>query len=198
MGIVIKNNPIGIDAEISRLNESIYTDLINDAQWTNYDAYHRAYKNPKSAGGEYIPEAYTANNNYEEVLLNDKENSTSFFITGSSLNYASGIYTAPVSLIFQVNTNNLYINTSHRADEESRNDVIKAVNDAGYSKYLLSIDTEVPNVYAEFSKENIDFTDMSPYHVFRLNFEIPVSYDCYYACKYGGGFEYVLDFVFND
>ena len=207
MGIVIKNNPIGIDKVITNLQEGMYTALIENG-WTNYDCYHRAYKNVKNVGsGDYIPEVYTADSvqsgQYEEVLLNDRVNSTSFFIAGNNTPYdnSSGLFKNDISIIFQINSENLYSNVTHRADEEAKNDVIAAIKEAGYGKYITGIVTHVPDVYNEFDTSKLETDDMHPYFVFRVNLNVNVDYNCNYYCTYpiindlSGGFEYILDFL---
>lgn len=198
MGFVTKNNPIGVDIVINGIIESMYENLI-EFGWKEYTAYHRCYKNPKDKDGKYVPEAYTSkfdgDNEYSDVLFDDTQISTSFFITGNSTNYDNGIYTVPLSIIFQLNSLKLYSKLGHRADEESRNDAIVAIQDGPYGNGITSIVTHLPDVYAEFDTEGIVFTDMSPFHVFRVNLDVQVDYSCDYYCTYpkGGGFQYVID-----
>tara|TARA_R110002126_G_scaffold57442_1_gene152194 strand:+ start:5614 stop:6225 length:612 start_codon:yes stop_codon:yes gene_type:complete len=203
MGYVTKNNPIGIDIVINDIIESMYDNLIS-AGWSNYEAYHRCYKNPKNNDGLFIPEAYTSKydggNEYEEVLLNDKFSSTSFFLTGSTTEYSDGNYKVPLSIIFQLNSVELYPKLGHRADEEARNDAIVSIRNSPEGKNIKSIVTDVNNVYSEFDTEGINFSDMSPFHVFRVNLEVLVDYSCDYYCTYpvGGGFGYVNDSGFDN
>ena len=205
MGIVIKNNPIGVDKVITKLQEYMYTELINNG-WTNYECYHRAYRNIKTVGsGNYVPETYTASSvntgQYEEVLLNDRNNSTSFFTVGNNTTSNNGLFTTDISVIFQINTENLYSNVTHRADEEAKNDVVVSIKESGFGKYITSIVTQVEDVYNEFDYTNLETDDMHPYFVFRVNMTVPVDYKCDYYCTYPienevlGGFNYVLDFL---
>lgn len=204
MGYVTKNNPIGVDIVINDLVESIYDDLTSFG-WTNYEAYHRVYKNPVSATGEFIPEAYTGESinqhDYKEVLMDDTYRSTSFVLTGDNTTFENGLYSIPLSIIFQVNCQELYDQLTHRADEEARNDAIVAVQRALPSSRLESIVTSIPVVYSEFKTDNITFTDMTPYHVFRVNTSVLVDYSCDYFCTYlsdeDTGFNYRFDSGLN-
>jgi len=194
MGYVVKNSPIGVDIVINDIIESMYEGL-TDAGWQNYEAYHRAYKNPKRDGEKFIPEAYTKSNEYEEVLLNDELYSSSFFITGSNTTSEQGNYSVPLSVIFQVNLNELYKNVEHRADEEARNDAIVSIKNGPIGNKITSIVTDLPKVYEEFDTLGMNFNDMEPFHVFRVNMEVLVDYSCDYFCTHGdgGGFDYIFD-----
>jgi hypothetical protein len=204
MGYVTKNQPIGSDIVINEIIKTMYESLI-DSGWTGYEAYHRVYKNPKAGGNLYTPEAYTeqsenSNGDYQEVLLDDNQNSTSFFVTGDTTTYTNGIYKLPISVIFQVNLKELYGDIEHLPDEEARNDAIVAIRKSvnGRSN-ITSVVTHVPNVYNEFDTSQSRLDDMFPFHVFRINMEVPVNYNCCYKCTYGesGGFQYVLNFGMN-
>lgn len=202
MGFITKNNPIGIDIVINDIIEPMYNELI-EFGWTGYEAYHRAYKNPKSNEGLFVPEAYTGqkdgDNEYTEVFYDDTKTATSFFLTGSTTTRTNGNYTVPISIIFQLNAEELYENLGHRADEEARNDAIIAIERSVVGSRITSIVTEVKDVYAEFDTSRINFTDMSPFHVFRINLDVIVDYSCDYFCTYpaGGGFQYTFNFGLN-
>tara|TARA_R110000764_G_scaffold72464_4_gene148646 strand:+ start:3401 stop:4012 length:612 start_codon:yes stop_codon:yes gene_type:complete len=198
MGYVTKVNPIGVDIVINNIIESMYEGL-ESAGWTNYEAYHRCYKNPVDGEGQYIPEAYTAESvnqhDYREVLMDDNKRSSSFFITGDSTSYDNGLFKVPISIIFQLNSQELYDQLVSRADEEARNDAIVSIREGAYGSSITSIDTSIPVVYSEFKTENIAFTDMSPLHVFRVNLSVDVDYSCDYYCTYpvgDGGFDYKM------
>jgi hypothetical protein len=196
MGYVSKINPIGIDIVINNIIESMYGELIN-AGWTDYNAYHRVYKNVKDDTGTFVPEAYTSNSrdqhDYQEVLMNDNnKKNTSFFLTGDSTEHENGNFKVPLSIIFQLNSQELYKTLVSRADEESRNDAMVAIQNSIVNNKITSMVTSIPVVYAEFNTDNVIFTDMSPMHVFRINLDVIVNYDCDYYCTHKegtGGYE---------
>lgn len=196
MGYVVKQNPIGIDIVINDVIESMYDSLI-DSGWTDYEAYHRVYKNAKDSSGNFIPEAFVADSvnqdDYREVLFDDNKRSTSFFLTGDATTRESGNYKVPMSVIFQVNCQELYDRLVGRADEEARNDAIVAIEKNSHGVNITSIETSIPVVYSEFVTDNVTFTDMSPMHVFRINMDVLVDYSCDYYCTYPeglGGYDY--------
>lgn len=183
MSLIIKDCPRGIDKEIDFLQKKIYENLI-ELGWTNYDSYPRAYKNYKA--GQLIPEIYIGNKEYSECLFNDKLNATSFFVASDNKKQINpGVYEQGVSIIFQVKLNALYPSILHRADEEAQEDVISAIIKDQQEIDIDSIKIGVDNVYSEFVFNNdydkrIKITDMSDYHVFRIDLTLNYTND---SCK---------------
>lgn len=171
--VVLKNNPVGIDAALQPLQEALHEHLLSLWQLpgADYRCYGRAYRNQKAEG--YIPEVYVGGNEYREVYVDDSVAVISFF------GYERGKFLkqneADVSLIFAANLNSLKPAILHRADEEVRNDVFNFLVDAvGNLNTPIATITGIANVYAEYtgyrSIESIKLRDMHPFHCFRFNF----------------------------
>lgn len=195
--VVLKNQPIGIDEPINGINKYLHDYLVNKSGWINYNSYHRADKNDSKNG--FIPEVYTEKNEYEEVFLNDKVNS-SFFLKPDTMSLAGNEKTIELSIFFQVNTTQLYEGVTHRADEEARNDVIVALKKNPRVKDILDINTDINNVYAGFRTDHIKWDDMAPFHVFRVDFTTNVNYRCDWKCQFvdtTGGFDIIFDSEFS-
>ncbi len=208
MGIVVMSNAIGIDQSISKIQERLYGWLTTTGGWdaSQYQSYHRAYKNNSRNG--VIPEAFTekstAQNEYQEVLLNDNLDSNSFFIVGDDIPTNEGMHIVPLSVIYQINLDSVYGTESFRVDEPARNDVIVGLQQCPLVGELgiKSVVTGVENVYREFNTEKLELDNMHPFHVFRIDMEITVDYNCgYIACLKEStgqtGFSYILDFKFG-
>lgn len=176
MGKVLKLNPKALDAKIDYLQNKIYNYLVTNEGWTNYESYHRVYKNYKD--GQVIPELYLGNNEYTETLFDDKYNATSFFLTSDiKKQIGIGIFEETISIIFQVKLDKLYPTIQHRADEECRISVLSAIIDSGFSDKILNVITGIDNVYKEFKftnyfNERVKITDISDYHVFRIDLKL--------------------------
>ena len=163
MAIVRKTDPVGIDAVVNDLQTQLET-----LGWTTYDNYPRAYKNKTENG--IIPERYTQDGNYLEVLFNDKLNASSFFLMDDTLNptpFGQQIE-GGLSIIFQVKLDKLKPLIAHRADEEIRNAVIIALRKNKYAWEFSSVVTGIDNVYAGFDLTQITYDDTSYFHVFRV------------------------------
>jgi len=183
MSLVQKIAPVGIDTSINTIQVELYSHLTTVALWTNYESYSRAYKNP--LGENTIPEVAVDDQEYEEVLFDDKFKATSFFLTEDNANSNGDVFTQRVSIIFQGILTELYPTiTDHRADAEMLDDVMKAFEKTNYK--VTNIITGVDNVYSDLDlrnklKEHINLTDMSQFHVFRVDFDVQYTYDCKYS-----------------
>ena len=181
MAVVSKTNPVGIDAQVDRIQKTIYTYLTNIAGWLNYESYPRAYKNEKDGGS--IPEIYTGKNEYKECFLNDKYKVTSFFLSGDEKNFDNdgGQLTQELSIVFQADINKLYPAITHRADEEMHRDIFLAINRTGLKTYLESISTGIGNVYSDLDipdtyLQRVKLDDISNYHIVKVTLKIPFAY----------------------
>ena len=79
--------------------------------------------------------------------------------------------------------NKLYPTIDHRADAEMLNDIMIAFDSTNYT--VTNIITGVDNVYSDLDlrnklKEHIELTDMSQFHVLRIDFDVQYTYDCKY------------------
>ena len=185
--IVAKVNPVGIDIEIDEIQISLYNELSWSSAINDYEVYHRAYKNNREDG--VVPEVFTNNNDYQEVLMDDKFSATSFFLTPDTINWNDeGKLSADVSLIFQVNLKELYPSILHRADEEAHVEVINVLENSYNVDSIRGITTGISNVYEDLRKkfgkstllanEQSQYDDMEPFHVFKVDFNVLYSNKC--------------------
>jgi len=180
--ILTKENPVGIDAYVDDLQKHLYENLSPkwiDDQWLSYP---RCYKNKRKGmnGNEYfVPEYAKTLVEYEDVMFNDKVNVLSFFIKGDDVSlskYKKAV--SKVSLIISTKINDLYPTILHRADEELKQDVYNLVADFGVGWKLENMIDGIDNVYAEFRKDNVIWSDISPRHVVRFDFELTYDLKC--------------------
>ena len=175
-----KNDPVGLDKPIQRLQEYLHGKLL--ALWgidtSQYQAYGRCYRNQKDEG--YVAEVYVGGNEYKEVYVDDTVSALSFFgISGDTeVDIAN---TASIHLVFFVNLEKLKPAIGHRGDEEVRVDVLNLVKGGIYGFNLTEISTGIERVLQEYAgttqaqRENLDglyARDMHPYHCFRFDFEL--------------------------
>ncbi len=183
MSLLQKISPVGIDVSIDKIQLELFNHLTNISSWIDYESYPRAYKNPMEENK--IPEVAINEKDYQEVLFDDKFRVTSFFLTedNASAN-TDGVFNQRVSIIFQAVLSDLYpLITTHRADAEMLSDIMSAFENTNYN--AINIITGVDNVYSDLDlrnrlKEHINLTDMSQFHVLRIDFEVQYTYDCKY------------------
>lgn len=184
--LTLKQNPIGIDTVINNINYLVY----NELNWkttadmpVNYTGYHRALKNPRNDG--IVPEVFLVNKSrfskgeYSEVLYDDTLDASSFFyIDDNQTSSDNGRFmNTTLSMVFQVNLNKVAENIAHRGDAEIHRLVVKAINKSPYGTFSQLV-TGIPNVYSEFDQSQITFTDMHPFHCFRVDIDVNYQFSC--------------------
>tara|TARA_R110002124_G_scaffold283449_2_gene459505 strand:- start:25386 stop:25901 length:516 start_codon:yes stop_codon:yes gene_type:complete len=169
MAVIRKASPVGIDSNIDKLQDYLY----NKLAWSNYESYHRAYKNQKD--NTLIPEVYTSNGNYEEVYFNDNYSATSFFLVDDNRSVEDISLTTNVSIIFQVKLDKLFPSVSHRADEEVVNQITKLINLNSKGFDLTGITQGIDNVYSGLNLDLPTNTDMSNFFV--VKFDMNLQYE---------------------
>lgn len=165
-----KTNPVGIDKRIDRIQHLLF----NGLDWTNYDSYHRVYLN--ETGDEKAFEFYLSENEYKDVLYDDRKSATSFFTTKENSN-KNGTWSNEISIIFQLNLAELYPLIGHRADEEAHRDVINVLEKNGFD--ITSKEVGIRNVYSDMGYGKGKFEDLEPFHVFKININLEYEYRCY-------------------
>ena len=173
MGLILKNNATGIDRSVDLLQNYLWENISwnKDPLTTDsYQSYHRAYKNESNNGLKF--EVFTQNNDYKEVLHDDRYLASSFFITSDEVNINNtGKETTNISVIFQVNLKRLYPSVLHRADEECHREVMNILKNNPFNYELVRLTKGIRNVYSEIGYGEKEFEDMNPFHVFRIDFE---------------------------
>jgi len=181
MATVLKTDPVGLDVFLNSMQISLFNFLTTDdikVPWTKYESFHRAYKNPKN--GLMIPEIYTADGEYKDILFNDEFNVTSFFLADDTRTDDLEIITQRISIIFQGKLDKLYPLIDHRADEEMNFDILNAVKAFPPMRDKdITMVTGIRNVYAELNLNNlVDFDDMSKFHVVKVDVDATYYSGC--------------------
>lgn len=174
----LKTSPVGIDVVVDRLQQLIYDGVdwdTNPMATTTYDSYPRIYKNPVQGGDR--PEYFIGDRDYKEVLLDDNFSGTSFFTVSDERNL-DDVWSAQLSIIFQLNLAELYPAIPHRADEEAHQTILNLLYDNIWNYEVSGLVVGVPNVYSEFDFSQSIFDDMEKFHVFRINLNITYEYGC--------------------
>lgn len=180
MGLIHKHDPVGVDVVIDKLQRDLFLELTVNFGWRDYDSYPRAYRNKKNEN--VIPEVYVGKNEYKEVLFNDKETVTSFFLSGDKRVYSEKTFTfeQEIAWIYQANLSKLFPDVHHRADEEMINNVVLALEKKYWEQRFTEVITGVDNVYQSL-KLNYDkkyYDDMSAFCVARFNFKLLYINNC--------------------
>lgn len=173
-----KTNPKGIDVVIQRIQKRMFDSLIDiwDLDDPLYESFGRVYRN-QDKDGKYIPEAYDSKGEYVDPLYNDKVSCTSFFgVASDQESLGGGLFKAKCHLIFSLNIAEVKPGLTHRGDEEVHADCLNVLRSALPYDSITDIITWNDNVFREYNgykaQQGVNFTDMHPRHVFRINFDL--------------------------
>lgn len=185
--LTLKEKPVGIDTVINNINYLVYKEFgwsETDPHFpVKYTAYHRALKNPRNGG--IIPEVYVANQQrftkgeYSEVLYDDHVDASSFFYVEDNQTPVDNgrLFNTTLSMVFQLDLNVVAENIKHRGDAEIHRIAVNAINKSLYGN-VSGLATGISNVYSEFDQSQIQFTDLHPFHCFRVDIDVNYEFGC--------------------
>lgn len=153
-----KENPVGIDVEIQRIQEKLLEKL---SDW-NLEGFDRVYVLDKK------PIWYYKKNDYRHVLKFDKKTyGLFFFVEGDSTDVKRNISKSDVDLIFLLDISKIKPNSKHRADEEVKIDIQKIL-----AKYLTREILKITKGINALSPFETRLEDLQPYHFIKFSFQI--------------------------
>lgn len=164
----------GIDCAIKRAQTFLYNELITRVGSINWNCFPRIYKTKildSQNKLQFIPEFLNGKKEYTaDTFFSDKVDLTSFFLVAETrdvLDYQES--KVNVSIVFSGYPSRFYT-TPTKADEHLLVDVQDICQQLGGNWNLTKIATSVDEVYREFYKKELEFSDMSEKHLLRLDF----------------------------
>lgn len=161
--IYLKNNPVGIDKQIQRMQQYLYDKIIEN--WScEVKAYGRAYVDTDKESVK--PKAYLNNGEYKELLTDDGIRGVHFFFIENNAEVLSHtcMSSNEVELIFIVNDlTKVKASVEHYADEEIKEDVKKWVKQFWVGGTVTK---------GEDSLDGFDISELNfiyPFHVFKIS-----------------------------
>lgn len=183
MSLVTKENNIGVDVYIDRLQKILYLQLKKVWEITDdisYQCYPRCYRNKTDNG--FVAETFTggANGEYQDVYYDSSIAASSFFgITIDDKVTEDEQQTIGVHLVFFCNLKNIYPAQTERFDLQARLSVQKILDSYGASRGFLlkSVSTGLDKCLAEYPKSKQDInlkiqSDQQPGHCFRFDMQL--------------------------
>lgn len=178
MAAVTKTNPIGLDAHVQRLQQSLYTYLktvfaITDEQ---YMCYGLCYRNLSKEG--YTAEVFTGGKDYNPVDKDfDKYALVSFFGVGESIKTDAHKQKAEVHIVVFADLSMLkdIKDMEHRGANEAKLVVFKYLRKQLFGFEILGQVTGIDKVLSDYPallKGNLRIAgDLHPRHAFRFNLQ---------------------------
>jgi len=163
---------IGVDIPIERLRLSFESNLWNGK---NNKFFGRCFRNERN--DDLIPEVIVSGNEYQEVLLQDFNDSTVFFDVEPERESTSNTRVdAKIGIYFAVDLSALYPSLSRNdATETAYNDVINLINLAGFDVKSIISGFES---YATWGYDEASRDSMSSYHLFKINTLVNYNLNC--------------------
>lgn len=175
-------NPQGIDFYIQRLQSALYTflktewSLTDSTAGTVLDSYGRVYGLWTKDSG-IIPHVFTGKAEYKEVLFDDTRACVMFFDMGNTFQTTPGYASANVSLYVHLNLGVIFPTTVYRLDENVRLAVKNYLDADGKGFIVNAVQTGERKVFENYSgyrkRVGLKYTDMHPFHCFRVDMTIP-------------------------
>lgn len=157
--VIAKENPIGLDAIVARLQNA----LENNLSWKDsLTIYPRCYQ-VKRDGNRTI-EHYDAKGEYD-VLIEAETNKCFFVHDAQTEREGVNRFSTQLDAYFTLNLEEIKSDILHRADQEVQADVLMAlsgVNDVEVQDVITGIE----DVYRSLRYKETD--DTQPYHCFRI------------------------------
>ena len=157
----------GLDREVSIIKKHLEKKL----KWLNVEFHGRVYKNPsKSDNGKLVPEVYSGDKNYQEVLTNDLKSGTIFFSDSfkHTIENTQQMQT-DLSIIFILNLSQLK-GDAVRNDTEVQHKVLEILTQL--AQFELSDLTIGLSALNDFDTSKIKLSDMQPWHIFSITGKI--------------------------
>jgi len=157
----------GIDREIEIIKQRLSKNL----NWIDVDFHGKVYKNPtKSDNGKFVPEIYTGEKNYKEVLTNDLKSGSVFFSDSSKHSFVnSQEMETDLSIIFILNLSKIKGDYT-RKDVEVQHEVLVVLQ--ALKQFEITEITIGINALNEYDISKIKLSDMQPWHIFAVTGKI--------------------------
>lgn len=164
----------------------------NDPTDAAFDLYGRAHNNPRDGGS--VPEVLlpptTAfpTGEYADVLFDDtKTVGKGFFVVGDRVDYRLGAGIAKAAMILQFNMAGItagQYNPMH--DEQVNQAVMNIVRMPRFGFKFTGLVKRVDNIFKEYPKwkDTVRFSDVYPWHVLRLEFDVLYNISGVYNCNF--------------
>lgn len=167
----------GIDVPIAILRQSFADNLWTDV--TNKYFYARVFGN-LNENNQLIGEVLDIGTEYKDVQFDDTLNMLSFFDVGDIVSNVDPDKqtTQEVGIVFAVKLTEIYSSISYRATEEVYRDVLNVINETSALTVTPNEIIRGLEAYGNLSTDGLLQYNMQPWHTFRINTEMKLSFDC--------------------
>lgn len=165
----------GIDHKIKLIQNALELHL----GFVGVDFYGRVQKVLAKDGKSFVPEVHISNKERKEVFYDDAKapGGNVFFIDEDQHTSKNGVqFTAKVKIVFMLNLDKLFLNTTYRADSEVQDKCIKLVEKIK-ALDITGLEKGLKNVFKDFEINKIKLNDLQPYHTFSINGDLKYTFN---------------------
>ncbi len=163
-----KDNPVGIDKEIQKLQIKLY----NRLGLENIEGYGRVYIYNKK--DTVYPIHFVSGIDYKELLIDDRNNGKFFFVENHTTESGITISKTKVDIIFLINLAELYPNIPYRADEELKQHIYRTLKK---TRFFFPSHIEITKGIEALKGFKTNLIDMQPYHFIKFSGEVSYQLD---------------------
>lgn len=155
--IYLKENPVGIDYEINKLQKYIH----NKTESWNIESFGRT----ELVDNKLL--IFESDSDYSEVIaLNENFNGRFFFVDSNVTTEKAKELKTEVSIVFILDISRIKSDIPHRADEEVKIELLNIIRKKTRSEISILKGEEVLISYES------DLKDLQPYHFLKFSFEL--------------------------
>jgi len=165
----------GIDHKIKLIQNALELHL----GFVGVDFYGRVQKVLAKDGKSFVPEVHISNKERKEVFYDDRNapGGNVFFIDEDQHTSKNGVqFTAKVKIVFMLNLDKLFLNTTYRADSEVQDKCVKLVEKIK-ALDITGLEKGLKNVFKDFDINKIKLNDLQPYHTFSITGELKYTFN---------------------
>jgi hypothetical protein len=161
---------VGINSAIENIKNDIY-DSLNDRWNYSFDAYGRMYRLEKE--GSWCPNWYVGDNEYREILMDDTK-CIMYFQVGDKDSSEDGlVFRSPCKIVFMVNMEMAYPNSTIRSDGEIQRDVIEILRNNSHERFQITgIERSLTRIFGGMAKSTFENFNDQPYFAFAVEIDL--------------------------
>ncbi len=160
--------PIGLDAEIEKVQTSLYNSVT--ARWSGtIEGYGKTYKNEKKNEGKRLEWWNQAEGDYQDVYFDDSSADATFFFIDDSSDSTSDelVFTANLKCVFMVDLSKI-ISDSGRQDSQAQRDVVEFLRGIRRDISVTGIEKDIDTIFSGIETKKIKFNNIHPLHCFAV------------------------------
>lgn len=161
---------VGINAVIELIKDDIYQDLYD--RWNNsLNAYGRMYRLPDQ--NSWKPSWYVGDREYKEILMDDQK-CIMYFEVGDKDSSEDGlVFRSPCKIVFMVNMELAFPNSTIRSDGEIQRDVIEILRENAHERFQITgIERSLNRIFGGMSKDVFQNFNDQPYFAFAVEIDL--------------------------